>query len=650
MRRSPWARWIVASAVLLAFPAVGRAAPPTYDLVIRNGTVFDGTGLPGQRADVAIDGDRIVRVGDLKDAKGRVEQDATGLYVTPGFVSLHDHSTAEAYKRPEGLLTQGITTAITNPDGRGTTDIVGQLSTPGGLGLNYGAYIGFNAVWAEVMGLSDHRASPANIEAMQGIVRKTMEQGAFGLSAGLDYKPGFWATTAEVVEIARAAGPWRTNFPNHDRVYPGNGYSSLAGMAETLEIGKQSGVMPVITHLKLQGRDAGKTEVIFGMIQGSIDHGTPVGVDAYPYGYGTTTLDQLLIPAWAQEGGRDAMLKRFADPALRPRIAAETRDQMDARWNGAAGVYLPEIQKELTAVMQEMGGVPAGEAVMRLLEQGKERVILRFGTDSDLQTILKDTRVAISCDCGASTTNFGHPRYWGSFPRFLGLYVREQKLVSWEEAVRKMTALPATILGLSERGYLLPGMIADLTLFDPKTVLDKATLETPMAPSVGIRDVIINGRAAVKDGKLTGGPAGMRLARSKHEPSRPMNFDIDRSVSAKGAVTGDGVRVAIEVNQAANARRPTGRIRISGLPGGKGLAILEPSILQTSQGWASVTGMGSWSDGRAAPVTVIVEQADPFAHGQPTVTVLADGAEIAGGALPARAVTVRQAGAGAGRP
>lgn len=623
-----------------AMTGAASAAPAgqSYDVIIRNGTVFDGTGAEGRVTDVGIVGDRVVAIGDLSKASGAIVKDATGLYVSPGFISVHDHSAPTSYARPEGILTQGVTTAIANPDGGGELDLVKQLSVP--LGLNYGGYIGFNAVWGNVVGYDNRRATPDEIERMKALVLKGMENGAFGLSSGLDYKPSFWATTDEVIAVGKVASGWRTNFTNHERVFPGNGYSSMAGMRETLEIGEKSGLMPVITHMKLQGRDNGKTVEALALATDAKKQGYDVGMDAYPYTYGSTSLEQLTIPSWAQEGGRDAMLARFKDPALRAKIIADTNEQVEVRWMGPKGVYIVDIEKRLPVVMAARGNISAGEAIVQLLEEGNRRVLLSFGTEEDQAALLKDPLQVVSCDCGANTSKVGHPRNWGSFPRFLGRYVREQKLVSWGEAVRKMTALPAAMVGLSERGYLLPGMVADITLFDPATVIDQSTVEAPTLPSIGINTVIVNGKVALDGGKMTDGTFGARLVRSRHEPSRPMNFDIARSVSAKGSV--GGATVAVALSQAAGAATPTGKVSVKGLPGGT--LSFTPSILQTTKGWASVTGTGKRGKGKLEAITLQFEQADPFGEDKPTLTVLADGKPILEGALPAGGITVSEGG------
>ena len=621
--------------LLAAAPLLAQSAPaPTYDLVIRGGTVFDGSGGPGRVADVGITGDRIMAVGDLGSARGRIERSARGRYVSPGFVSVHDHSQPAAYARPANLLTQGITTAITNPDGGGPLDLPKQLAVP--LGLNYGAYIGFNSVWSEVVGLDNRRATPAEIARMKGLVEAGMAAGAFGVSAGLDYKPGFWATTDEVVAVSAAATRWRTGFTNHERVHEGNGYSSMAGMTETVAIGARAGLQPIITHMKLQGRDQGRTRAAFALASRA-PSGVQVGFDAYPYTYGSTSLEQLTVPAWAQVGGIDAMLARFRDPALRPRIARETQAQLDVRWGGPRGVYLSEMRRELTDVIATTGNPAPGEAVLRLLEAGQRRVLLRFGTEADQAAIMAHPLTAVSCDCGATTSTTGHPRNYGAYPRFLGLHVRGQRLVSWGEAVRKMTALPATMIGLTERGYLLPGMIADVTVFDPATVIDRATIDAPTTPSLGIDTVVVNGRLALDGGRATGAVVGRALARGRHEPGRPMSRGA-RTLRIDAAGAG-GRPIAVRLDQGAGAARPDGTMRLAGL-GGKAVRFT-PALLQTTAGWASVTGVGAWPDGRRQAFTLVAETRDPFADGRPTVTLFADGRRIARSTLRAGAVAIR---------
>ena len=625
-------------ALATASGANGQSSDPMrYDVIIRSGTVFDGLGNAGRVADVGIVGDRIIIVGDLSHARAPIERDARGRYVAPGFISVHDHSEPDAYARPVNLLTQGITTAITNPDGGGPLDIRAQLARP--LGLNYGAYIGFNSVWSEVMGKSNKRASLDDLEKMRGLVTAGMRAGAYGLSAGLDYKPGFWATTDEVIAVARAATPWRTGFTNHERVHEGNGYSSMAGMTETVEIGGRAGLQPIITHMKLQGRDQSKVKPAFALARKAASYGVTMGTDAYPYTFGSTSLEQLTIPAWAQEGGTEAMLTRFKDPVLRDRIAAETQKQLDIRWGGPSGVYLSEMRLELTDFMAQMPGIGAGEAIMRVLERGQRRVLLRFGTEADQEAIVAHPLTAVSCDCGATTSTTGHPRNWGSFPKFLGRYVRERRLVDWPEAVRKMTALPATMVGLSERGFLLPGMIADVTIFDPKTIIDRSTITEPTLASVGIETVFVNGALALDGGRTINAAIGKALARSRHEPGRAMDVEFTRSLRANGNL-GMGVRVAVKLRQQANAERPTGFVSVNGLQ--RGNFTFAPSLLQTTKGWASVTGVALWQNGERGAVTLQFEQADPMAGKRPAIVILIDGKTVMDEGLANGSIKIRQ--------
>src|SRR5439155_25245808 len=220
--------------------------------------------------------------------------------------------------------------------------------------------------------------------------------------------------------------------------------------------------------------------------------------DAYPYLAGQTGLGALMIPAWAQDGGRDAMLKRFQDAALRARIVKEVEDAMNVRFGGVDGVYLPATKRQLADIVRE-SGVSPGEAVVRILEQGNESAILKFGSEADLVKILQHPTTSMACDCGATLNTRQHPRAWGSFPRVLGRYVREQRALTWEDAVRKMTALPANTIGMVDRGFLAPGMAADVTVFDPATVMDHATYEDAGQLSEGIRLVLVNGRMALRD-------------------------------------------------------------------------------------------------------------------------------------------------------
>src|SRR4051812_2425210 len=299
------------SILVLIAALVGAAFQPAapageFDIIIRHGTVLDGTGMPMYRADVAIAGGRIARVGDLSLADAPTDVDASGLYVAPGFINLHSHAVPNALPTAENMLTQGVTTEILNPDGGGPIDIEHQLTTlaAGGLAVNVGAYIGFNSIWATTVGPASRRATDDEIAKMQAMVVEGLSQGAWGVSAGLDYKPAYYATTAEVTKIVGAAAKWRTNFPNHDRLTPESGYSSREGIRETIAIGENAGLVPVVTHMKVQGREQDRAAEIIGELTAADAHGHYTAADAYPYLAGQTALDALIVPAWAQDGGR----------------------------------------------------------------------------------------------------------------------------------------------------------------------------------------------------------------------------------------------------------------------------------------------------------------------------------------------------------
>lgn len=338
--------------------------------------------------------------------------------------------------------------------------------------------------------------------------------------------------------------------------------------------------------------------------------------------------DSLIIPGWAQEGGRDAMLKRFADPDTRARIVKEAEEAMAARFGGPQGVYLPRSQQELTAVMKE-NSAGGGETIIRILEQGNDPgAILRFGAEEDLIKILKDPVTSMACDCGASTATRVHPRFYGSFPRVLGRYVREQKIMSLEQAIRKSSWLPASTIGMSDRGLIAVGMAADVAVFDADTIIDRSTYENPAVLSEGVKFVIVNGRIAVKDGLATGVRGGQALLRSSNMPSRPVN-DGARSLSVKGTI--DGKRVTIDVMQRAGAREATGSFAFEGFPEAKKFG-----VLQTTADWASVTFINA---GHALRVTI--DLGDAKSPGTAVLVLDADNHEAFRGTLPSGAVMIQ---------
>lgn len=501
-------------ATLSAISALAREDPAELDLVVRHGAVIDGSGAPRRITDIGVIDGRITAVGNLASRRAKVEIDATGLFVAPGFINIHSHATIEGLARAENMLTQGVTTEIVNADGGGPLSLTEQLDSfsRAGLAVNVGGYIGFNSIWVAVMGDTDHRARPEDITKMRGLLTAGLEAGAWGVSAGLDYKPAYYATTAEVIDVVEAARGWSTNFANHERLTSENNLSSVAGIGETLKVGAATGTVPVVTHVKAQGRENGRAADIIALMN---RERVPAVGDVYPYLAGMTALRAFFIPGWAQEGGRTQMLKRFADADLRKRIAVEADKLIEGRIAGGMdGIRLIEQGRRLGDVARERR-LGAGEAVIHVLEESDAMMIADFGIEKDLEVFLRAPQIAVSCDCGAMTERRTHPRSYGTFPRVLGRYVRERGVLTWEEAIRKMTSLPARIIGTNDRGRLETSMIADITVFDPKTVIDHATYEQPTLRSEGIRYVIVNGQVALDNGRTTGVQAGRALRRAR---------------------------------------------------------------------------------------------------------------------------------------
>lgn len=591
------------AALLLAVPLHAQpSAPATYDMILRGGTVVDGTGAPRQRADVAIARGRIAAIGDLTGASATEVLDVRGLFVAPGFINMHSHAMPAVLPTAANMLTQGVTTELLNADGNGPPDIAAQLAryAASGLAVNIAASAGFNSVWASVMGPSDKRPTAADTERMRDLLRANLEQGAFGISAGLDYKPAYFATTEEATAVLSVARGWRTFFPNHDRLTPETGFSSRHGMEETMTIANGAGMVPVFTHMKLQGHEQGSAAPMLQRMTDEARAGRWVAADVYPYLAGQTSLVALIIPGWAQDGGLAKMRERFADTALRPRIIAEADEAIRARLGSAASILLNETGRTLPDIMAELGVTSAGEAVVRILEKENPSAIMTFGSEADLRQLLAHPAVAIACDCGAWNAPRAHPRGYGTYPRVLGHYVRETRVLTWEQAIHKMTALPAAIMGLVDRGLLTPGMAADITVFDTVTVIDRATYAQSDLPSDGIRFVLVNGVVALRDGAVTGARGGVTLRRTRHMPSRPPLFDSARRMRVQGNVQSadgtTGANVTVDVSHSAGARTAAGTVRVR-LSSGVEWTSESLGVVQSAAHWTSVTGRFTTPDG-----------------------------------------------------
>jgi N-acyl-D-amino-acid deacylase len=623
--------------IALASPLAAQPAPP-HDLLVRGGTVLDGSGRPRFAADVWVLGGHIAAVGTQAGAVARDTLNARGLFVAPGFINLHSHAEPWGLPTADNMLSQGVTTEILNADGGGPLDVGAQLRTlqEAGLAVNAGGAIGFNSVWQSVVGRSDRRPSAEEIARMQRVVTDNLAAGAFAVSAGLDYKPGYYATEDEVVQVVSPAKVWRTTFPNHDRLRPELQFSARAGVRETMRIGERAGLSPVITHMKVTGRERGEADVILEEMAALTRRGVYTSADVYPYLAGMTGLHALIIPGWAQDGGVEALRARFADPVQRARIIAEGDATIAARFTGAEGILVLNPgapTRRLPEFMQEFGTTSPTAAIVKIMETATPKAILGFGDEADLKKLLQFPTSVVSCDCGATTLATGHPRNTGTFPRVLGRYVREQGVLTWEEAVRKMSGLPATIAGLVDRGYVAAGMAADLAVFDSATIMDHATYEQPALRSTGVRHVVVNGAVALRDGTATGARGGRALHRGSWMPTRPQDaVGAARALRVAGAVAPlDGGapthRLAVALAQAAGRRGAAGTLTVTEVATGASWTGVTYGVVQRMRGWASVTGTVRRA-GEMAPraFTLTVEDADPHVAGAPRTATL----EVAG--------------------
>ncbi len=622
--RNAGAALLLASAAAVSAPSFAKDA--AYDILIKGGTIVDGSGLAAYQGDVAIADGHIVAVGKVGKGTAKKTIDATGLTVVPGFINIHSHAEPEGMATAVNMLTQGVTTEIVNADGGGGNKLAEQLPkmAENGLAENLGGYVGFGAVWGDAMGDRDLRPTPEQIASMKAAIVKNLEAGAWGVSSGLDYRPSYYAKPEEVIEIVSVAKPWRTNFPNHDRLRPEDNLSSYKGMEETVHIAEQAGLVPVITHIKSAGKERGNAAKVIEMVSAATARGTWTAIDIYPYLAGQTALQAFLVPGWAADGGKDAMLARFKDPKLRPQLVEAAEYAIATRLGGAEGIALPDLGKRLTDIMAAEN-VRAGEAVLRTLERDPfTRANMTFGDEKDVIAFLKYPDTSVACDCGATVKNRGHPRYFGSFPKILGHYVRDTGAITMEDAVRKMSALPAAIIGMVDRGHIAPGMRADVTLFDPKTVRDHATFDAPTLPSDGVRHVIVNGVAALSDGAATGAKSGSILLRDTHMPSRPMNDTAKaRSFTASGQSADYSVSVAAK--QAAGARFATGTVKLTDAKSGTVWTADSFGTVQTTKGWASVTAVLKDKAGNRKAATLTLDRADGGTE-SPVVSVAFGGA------------------------
>ena len=533
---------LLAALVVLSFAIPNP--PAAFDLVFAGGRVVDGTGAPWFRADVGIRDDRIAAIGDLSGAPAKRRIDASRLVVAPGFIDMLGQSEYNVLvdNRAASKITQGITTEITGEgqsiapmnarmiedmkDVSARYGVTPDWTTLAGYWkaferarptINLGTFVGAGGVRDLVVGKDDRPATRAELAAMEAAVARTMEEGAFGLSTSLAYVPDRFASTDEIIALAKVAVRYGGTYITHQR---DEGDRVDASLDEVFRIAREARIPVQIYHLKTAGkRNWGRMPAVLARIEKARAEGLDVSADIYPWAASSNSLDASL-PLWVREGGRDKLLARLQDPATRARARADFPKE-NPDWSDEPGsrilitaVLNPDLKKYEGKTIAEIARAEKKDPLDTLMDlviadrANVGRVTFSM-SEEDVRTALAHPLVSMGTDSGARAEDGiysqekSHPRAWGSAARILGRYVRDEKLLTLEEAVRKMTSLPASRMGLADRGILRPGMAADVTAFDPETVRDRSTYADPVHYSEGIPFVMVNGRLVVDGGKIT---------------------------------------------------------------------------------------------------------------------------------------------------
>ena len=542
----------------LAWAAEKTSSPAeTFDIVIKGGTLYDGTGEKPRVADVAIRGDRIVGVGSFSADKAQTVIEAKGMAVAPGFINMLSWSTESLIEdgRSQSEIRQGVTTEIMGEgwsmgplNDRMKERIVAEQkdikyeikwTTLGeyltylerrGISANVASFLGATTVREYVIGLEDKPPTPEQLEQMRELVRIAMEEGALGIGTSLIYAPAFYAKTDELIELCKVAAKYQGKYISHMR---SEGNQLIEAVDELIRISREAGLPAEIYHLKAAGeKNWPKMDKVLAMVEAARKEGLKITADMYLYPAGGTGLDASL-PPWTLDGGYEALWKRLEDPATRKKIAEAVRTPSDA-WENfflAAGSpdrillvgFKSEKLKPLTgkslAEVAKMRGTDPVETIMDLLLEDRSRIdtLYFLMSEANIRKEIAKPWVSFGSDEasqapeGAFLKSNPHPRAYGNFARLLGRYVRDEKIISLEEAVKRMTGLPATNLGLDHRGFVQEGMFADVVVFDPKIIADCATFEKPHQYAVGMKHVFVNGVQVLKDGEHTGAKSGRAL-------------------------------------------------------------------------------------------------------------------------------------------
>jgi len=535
-------------AILLAVALGGAGGQGAeFDLLIRNGRIIDGTGNPSFIGDVGVRDGRLAAVGRLAGRPAARTIDATGLAITPGFIDIHNHSDDTLLEDgdAQSMVRQGVTSMILGeglsaaPSERWKdfASYFAELSRRG-VSTNVGSYIGSGTVWSEIHGRRAGPVTADELKRMRALVREAMEQGALGVASSLSGPPGVWIDTDTLVALCEVAAEYGGIYSTHIR---NEGTGVFTAVAEAIEIGRRARIPVDIIHLKIAEQKLwGRMPDLIASIVKARAQGLQVEAHVYPYRAGQNDLASI-IPPWAHEGGSQAMIGRLKDPALRARLESEILNGIPGSdwynhytatggWDGMLLVTLknPKYRqfegKRMSEVIKALGRPPLDVLFELLTENGGSVVTVYFHhAEEDMRYALKQPFVSVGSDGSAVRTEGPlaagnpHPRYYGTFPRVLGRYVREEQLISLEEAVRKITSANAAKVRLYDRGLLRPGQWADITVFNPEMIIDHATFEKPHQYATGVEYVIVNGRPVLERGKHTGARPGAILYGQGHK-------------------------------------------------------------------------------------------------------------------------------------
>ena len=506
----------------LALALGGALSAADYDLLIRNARVLDGTGNPWYRADIGIKDGKVAAIGNLAKASAGRTVDAKERVAAPGFIDVHTHVEENIEKFPEAgnMVMDGVTSVVTGNCGGSSESIAAFLARleKNGIGFNLGTLVGHNTVRRQVMGMANRKSTPEETARMQELVEQAMREGAVGLSTGLIYTPGTYASSDEVVALGRAAAKHGGVYATHMR---DEGEHVLEAIEEALRVGREAGLRVEISHFKVANKRLwGTNEKGLALVEKARREGVDVTVDQYPYDHSATGLSPL-IPSWVLADGSKQVRERLEDPATRARIVKEMNanlkqlGQKDYSYATVAACTFDKSLEgknisEITRMKGKKGLNAEAGTVLDLQAQGRTPMVYHSMGDKDVDRILRHPNTAVASDGGVREFGAGvpHPRSYGTNARVLGEYVRERGVLTLEDAVRRMTSLPARTFGLRDRGLLREGYWADLVLFDPARVRDKATYAQPHQYSEGFDIVLVNGTVVVEDGKVTGARPG----------------------------------------------------------------------------------------------------------------------------------------------